>query len=85
MKLKAAVIIPAVLSAIALVAFKGLGVGLLALVVSGIAAFKAASDGGSSSKFSYEIVPPQIGAAPWSRNGASPVENWPSQGYHTIP
>lgn len=86
-KLKAAIVLPAVLAAIALIAFKGLGVSFLSLAVAGIAAFKAFSDGHlhSSSKVSYEIVPQVAPAPAWSRTAANPMENWAAPQYHNIP
>ncbi|CAH0555714.1 unnamed protein product [Brassicogethes aeneus] len=83
LKLKAAIIIPAVLSVIALVAFKGLGVGLIALAISGATGLKSLLEH-QSSKFTYEVVP-QIAPQPvWSRSGVEPFTTLP-QGYHTMP
>lgn len=77
LKLKSAIILPAVLSAIALVAFKGLGISLMAMLISGAIGFKSLLESHSSSKFTYEVVPSH-----WSRSG---IESYPIPGYHTIP
>lgn len=87
-KLKAAVEIPAILTIVSLIAFKGVGVGLVALILASVALFKAFANGHlqTSSKLSYEIVP-QV-AAPalqWSRTAPQAFEPWPTQGYHGIP
>lgn len=91
LKLKAAIVIPIVLSVIALVAFKGLGAGLIALALSGATAFKSSLEGHSSKKVSFEVVPPH-----WSRAGLAPsgpagvipasfLQEWPIHGYQTMP
>ncbi|RZC00587.1 DUF1676 domain containing protein [Asbolus verrucosus] len=77
LKLKAAIVIPVVLSAIALIAFKGLGASLIALAIAGATGLKSLLEG-HGSKLTYEVVP-QI-ASHWSRAG---FETLP-QGYHTI-
>ncbi|KAK4875569.1 hypothetical protein RN001_011991 [Aquatica leii] len=78
LKLKALIIIPAVLFVVALIAFKGLGAGLMALLVSGAVALKSLLEKhNSSSSVSYEIVP-QISSPHWSR---SDVFNGILQGY----
>lgn len=82
LKLKAAIIVPAVLSAITLIALKGLGASLVALTLSGATAFKSLLDGHVSPKVTYEVVP-QI--SHWSRSGMSGIEAYPIPGYHTIP
>lgn len=64
LKLKAIILIPIVLSAIALVAFKGLGAGLIALALSGATAFKSVLEGHQAKKVSFEVIPPH-----WSRAG----------------
>ncbi|XP_031349571.1 uncharacterized protein LOC116175546 [Photinus pyralis] len=70
LKLKGLVIIPAVLFVIALVAFKGMGAGLMALLISGAVALKQLLDTRhSSSSVSYEILP-QIAGPHWSRSDA---------------
>ncbi|XP_019870385.1 uncharacterized protein LOC109598924 [Aethina tumida] len=82
LKLKAAIILPIVLSVIALVAFKGLGAGLVALALSGATGLKSLLEGHNTSKFTYEVVP-QI-SSHWSRSGVEPLTALPA-GYHTIP
>lgn len=92
LKLKAAIVIPAILSAIALVAFKGLGASLIALAISGATGLKSLLEHHTSSKFTYEVVP-QISSSHWSRTGLDPtnVAQHPAglaplaSGYHTIP
>ncbi|KAK5644794.1 hypothetical protein RI129_006094 [Pyrocoelia pectoralis] len=69
LKLKALIIIPAVLFVIALVAFKGMGAGFMALLISGAIALKQLLERHSSSSVSYEILP-QIASPHWSRSDA---------------
>lgn len=84
MKLKAAIIIPAVLSAIALIAFKGLGASIVAITLAGATALKSLFDHHHhiSPKVTYEVVP-QI-ASHWSRSSMDGIESYPIPGYHTI-
>lgn len=83
MKLKAAVIIPAVLSAIALIAFKGLGASIVAITLAGATALKSLLDNHHvSPKVTYEVVP-QL--SHWSRSSMDGgIESYPLPGYHTI-
>lgn len=67
LKLKAAIILPIVLSAIALLSFKGFGISLVALAVAGTTALKNVLEH-AGSKVSYEVVPTPVGH--WSRSGA---------------
>lgn len=67
LKLKAAIILPIILSVIALVSFKGFGLSLAALAVAGTTALKNILEH-VGSKVSYEVVPTPVGH--WSRSGA---------------
>ncbi|ENN79229.1 hypothetical protein HUJ04_001760 [Dendroctonus ponderosae] len=67
LKLKAAIILPIVLSAIALLSLKGFGLSLAALAVAGTTALKNLLEH-AGSKVSYEVVPTPVGH--WSRSGA---------------
>lgn len=85
LKLKAVILIPIVLSVIALVAFKGLGAGLIALALSGATAFKSVLEGHhSSKKVSFEVIPPHWSRAGYASAPAAAVvqELYP---YQTIP
>ncbi|XP_066146159.1 uncharacterized protein [Euwallacea fornicatus] len=66
LKLKAAIVLPIVLSVIALVSFKGFGMSLAALAVAGTTALKNIIEH-AGSKVSYEVVPAPIGH--WGRSG----------------
>ncbi|XP_066247974.1 uncharacterized protein [Euwallacea similis] len=66
LKLKAAIVLPIVLSLIALVSFKGFGMSLAALAVAGTTALKNIIEH-AGSKVSYEVVPAPIGH--WGRSG----------------
>ncbi|KAG5884643.1 hypothetical protein JTB14_035738 [Gonioctena quinquepunctata] len=88
LKLKAAIVIPVVLSLIALVAFNGLGAGVTALAIAGATGLKSLLESHGPSKVSYEIVP-QVIAPQWSRS-SSIEENLQDvlpmkAGYHTLP
>ncbi|XP_030768105.1 uncharacterized protein LOC115891704 [Sitophilus oryzae] len=74
LKLKAAIVLPILLSIIALVSFKGFGISLAALAVSGTTALKNLLEHAGSK---IEVVPTPIGH--WSRTGA--VES-PVPAYH---
>ncbi|XP_028128258.2 uncharacterized protein LOC114324591 [Diabrotica virgifera virgifera] len=78
LKLKAAIIIPIVLSAISFVAFAGLKSGLAAFLISGAVAFKSFLESHGQSKVSYEIVP----TPHWSRTSIE--DTLPIAGYQTI-
>nr|XP_022917863.1 uncharacterized protein LOC111427111 [Onthophagus taurus] len=81
LKLKAAIIIPAVLSLITLISFKGLGASIMALSIAGATGLKSLLESHHGHRVSYEVVP-QIHAPLWNRAG---IENYPfGQGYHTI-
>ncbi|KAL1494640.1 hypothetical protein ABEB36_010209 [Hypothenemus hampei] len=67
LKLKAAIILPIILSIIALVSFKGFGLSLAALAVAGTTALKNILEH-VGSKVSYEVVQTPVGH--WSRAGA---------------
>lgn len=82
LKLKAAIIVPAVLSFIALVAFKGLGASLVALLIAGATAFKGILADNRAPRVSYEVVP-QLSAHLWNRAGIDDLSL--GSGYHTIP
>lgn len=84
LKLKALIIIPAILFVIALIAVKGAGAGIMALIISlGVALKAILEKHGGPSTLSYEIVP-QIPTTHWNRNGA---DAWAGlmQGYQTVP
>lgn len=82
LKLKAAIVIPAILSVVALMAFNGLGVGLMALTISGALGLKSLLEGyQGGSKLTYEVVP-QLASPHWNRAGVAGTEQL---GYHTIP
>jgi len=76
LKLKAAIILPIILSIIALVSFKGFGLSLAALAVAGTTALKNILEN-VGSKVSYEVVPTPVGH--WSRTGA--IDSSVSTGY----
>ncbi|CAH1154264.1 unnamed protein product [Phaedon cochleariae] len=85
LKLKAAIIFPLLLSAVALVAFKGLGVGVAALAIAAATALKSLLEGHHvHSPVSYELVPQ--GVQQWSRSSleGSLIGSPLSMGYHTI-
>lgn len=84
LKLKAIILIPIVLSVIALVAFKGLGAGLIALVLSGATAFKSVLEGHhTAKKVSFEVIPPHWSRAGYASAPAAVVQEiYP---YQTIP
>ncbi|XP_060528313.1 uncharacterized protein LOC132703205 [Cylas formicarius] len=66
LKLKAAIIIPIILSVVALVSFKGVGLSLAALVLSAATALKGFLEGfHPHRKFSYEVLSP---VSHWSRS-----------------
>ncbi|CAG9760734.1 unnamed protein product [Ceutorhynchus assimilis] len=67
LKVKAAIILPIILSIIALVSFKGFGLSLAALAVAGSTAFKNILEHVGSKSISYEVVPSPVGH--WSRSG----------------
>ncbi|XP_074031316.1 DUF1676 domain-containing protein Osi15 isoform X2 [Leptinotarsa decemlineata] len=85
LKLKAAIIIPIILSFISLVAFKGLGVGITALAIAGATGLKSLLEHHGPSKISYEVLP-QVVTSQWSRSSVEgPFIGSPlNAGYHTI-
>ncbi|XP_018321589.1 uncharacterized protein LOC108734499 [Agrilus planipennis] len=77
LKFKTLILIPAALFALALVAFKGLGAGFSALLISGAVALRSflSHPSSSSSTYTYEVVPQPV-APHWSRAGDTGHEGW---------
>ncbi|XP_026470989.1 uncharacterized protein LOC113375265 [Ctenocephalides felis] len=69
LKLKTAVILPIVLTAIALISLKGLGAGVLALLFAGATAFKDLLAAKAHSGHVTYISAPEPHLADWSRSG----------------
>lgn len=85
MVLKKSIEIPIVLGVLSILAFKGLGAGLISLMLSSATALKSLLEHHSSSKVSYEVVP-QVNH--WSRSGDVDYPNLDRVGamhYQTIP
>ncbi|XP_057652276.1 uncharacterized protein LOC130891498 [Diorhabda carinulata] len=80
LKLKAAIILPVILSMISFVSFAGLNSGMAAFLISGAVAFKSFLETHTQPKISYEVVPPI--APHWSRTSLE--EGLPIAGYQTI-
>lgn len=68
LNLKAAIVLPIILSVLALVSFNGFGMSFFALTVAGMTAMKNMLEN-VGSKVSYEVVPAPIGH--WSRSGVA--------------
>ncbi|CAH1111157.1 unnamed protein product [Psylliodes chrysocephalus] len=82
LKLKAAIIIPIVLSLISFLAFTGFKSGLAALAISGAVGLKSLLENHHGHpKIAYEILPSI--ASGWSRTSGD--EGLPIAGYQTIP
>ncbi|XP_050304589.1 uncharacterized protein LOC126742097 [Anthonomus grandis grandis] len=71
LKLKAAIVLPIILSIIALVSFKGFGMSLAALAIAGTTALKNILEHSGSNKLSYEVVSAPV--AHLSRSGVDEI------------
>ncbi|EZA55598.1 hypothetical protein DMN91_008640 [Ooceraea biroi] len=94
LKLKALIILPIVISMIALVGLKGLGAGLMSLLISGAVALKAVLTPPPPPRVSYGVVRPhEIHHDHWHRSEqeVSPYRGWQPEyngeqyPYHDIP
>ncbi|EGI57643.1 PREDICTED: uncharacterized protein LOC105153525 [Acromyrmex echinatior] len=95
LKLKAIIVLPIVISMIALIGLKGLGAGLMSLLISGAVALKALVTPPPPARVSYGIVRPhEIHHDHWHRSeeevnqpykGWTPEHNGEHYPYHDIP
>ncbi|KAL6263603.1 hypothetical protein P5V15_006392 [Pogonomyrmex californicus] len=95
LKLKAIIVLPIVISLIALIGMKGLGAGLMSLLISGAVALKALVTPPPPSRVSYGIIRPhEIHHDHWHRSeeevnqpykGWAPEYNGEHYPYHDIP
>ncbi|KYQ59803.1 hypothetical protein ALC60_01188 [Trachymyrmex zeteki] len=95
LKLKAIIVLPIVISMIALIGLKGLGAGLMSLLISGAVALKALVTPPPPARVSYGIVRPhEIHHDHWHRSeeevnqpyrGWTPEYNGEHYPYHDIP